>query len=289
MGDHESTEKWDLFISYASEDRNEVAEPLATLLGACGLKVWYDQRELRVGDSLRRKIDEGLSRCHRGVVILSPSFFGKHYPNRELDGLVQRETDGETIILPIWYNVTDSEVRNYSPPLADRIAARWEDGPLAVTFRILEVVRPDFVEEAKRDLEIIQKNLIPLPELQSGSDLAQVLRGALAFSAGNDEPKNEEELDLVSGLQQYVQDWLDIVDDLDVGERVRMEYDLSRKVRDIQEAGWMLFGKQVLQRLRFGDQTDTWPVALIVIARQGTKQVFQIEGGKFLISREASV
>lgn len=287
MDDHESTEKWDLFISYASEDRDDVAEPLAALLSACGLKVWYDQRELKLGDSLRRKIDEGLSRCRHGVVILSPSFFGKHYANRELAGLAQREVDGSNVILPIWYNVTDKEVRGYSAPLADRIAARWEEGPFAVVSRILEVARPELVEEAKKDFETAQKKILPLPELHSGSDLAQVLNGAMAFNAGNDEPKNESELDLVSGFQQYVQDWLDIVGDLDAGERVRMEFDLSTRVRDIQQAGWMLFGKQALQRLRFGGTKDTWPVALIVITRQGTKQVFQIEGGRFLIWREA--
>ena len=47
----------DVFISYASEDK-EVARALADALIALGLSVWFDEYELRVGDSLSRKIDE---------------------------------------------------------------------------------------------------------------------------------------------------------------------------------------------------------------------------------------
>lgn len=36
-----------------------------------------DESELRIGDHLLQSIDEGLTRCDYGVVILSPSFFAK--------------------------------------------------------------------------------------------------------------------------------------------------------------------------------------------------------------------
>lgn len=70
-------ETWDVFISHASEDKGVVAEPLAAQLRARGLKVWLDKTELRIGDSLRRKIDYGLAHSTFGVVILSKSFFAK--------------------------------------------------------------------------------------------------------------------------------------------------------------------------------------------------------------------
>ena len=95
----EERRELDVFVYYASEDREAVVGPLAAMLSELGLRVWYDQMELRVGDSLRRKIDDGLTRCRFGVVILSESFFGKHYPESELNGLDQREQDGEKVIL----------------------------------------------------------------------------------------------------------------------------------------------------------------------------------------------
>lgn len=50
---------FDVFISHATEDKEELVRPLAVALQGHGLSVWYDEFELRVGDSLRRKIDAG--------------------------------------------------------------------------------------------------------------------------------------------------------------------------------------------------------------------------------------
>jgi hypothetical protein len=69
--------QWDFFISHASEDKLDVARPLSERLVAAGFRVWLDENELSLGDSLRRKIDQGLSRSRYGAVILSRSFFSK--------------------------------------------------------------------------------------------------------------------------------------------------------------------------------------------------------------------
>ena len=45
--------EWDVFISYASEDRAAVATPLAVGLRDAGVSVWLDENELKLGDSLR--------------------------------------------------------------------------------------------------------------------------------------------------------------------------------------------------------------------------------------------
>lgn len=56
-----STRQHDVFISHASEDKDTVVRALANALIDQGLDVWYDEFELRIGDSLRRKIDLGLA------------------------------------------------------------------------------------------------------------------------------------------------------------------------------------------------------------------------------------
>ena len=47
---------WDIFISHASEDKDEVLRPLAIELKRSGLKVWFDETALQIGDSLRESI-----------------------------------------------------------------------------------------------------------------------------------------------------------------------------------------------------------------------------------------
>jgi hypothetical protein len=114
--------EYDFFISHASEDKDDFVRPLAEKLKALGMKIWYDESELKVGDSLRRSIDDGLRNSRYGVVVLSSAFFQKNWPQYELDGLVTKEMNGVKVILPIWHKVTKDEVVHYSPSLADIIA-----------------------------------------------------------------------------------------------------------------------------------------------------------------------
>ncbi len=113
---------YDAFISHASEDKDEIVRPLAHALRELDLDVWYDEFELRIGDSLRRKIDKGIANSRFGVVVLSTNFFEKGWPNYELDGLVTKGIDGEQVILPVWHNITKAQVVAYSPSLADKLA-----------------------------------------------------------------------------------------------------------------------------------------------------------------------
>lgn len=113
---------YDVFISHASEDKDDIVRSLATALINQGLRVWYDEFSLKIGDSLRQKIDKGLASSLVGLVVLSPSFISKGWANYELDGIVTRTTSGEQILLPIWHNITKQEVIDYSPSLADKVA-----------------------------------------------------------------------------------------------------------------------------------------------------------------------
>jgi hypothetical protein len=119
---NEIEKDYDVFISHASEDKDEVVRPLANALRIQGLKVWYDEFELKIGDSLRRKIDKGLANSKFGIVVLSKAFIKKGWTNYELDGIITKSVSGEQIILPIWHNISKKEVIDFSPSLADKLA-----------------------------------------------------------------------------------------------------------------------------------------------------------------------
>jgi hypothetical protein len=122
-----SSGQWDIFISHASEDKPFVRE-LANALQQQGLRVWYDQLTLKVGDSLREEIDRGLANSRYGIVVLSPNFFNKHWAKSELDALVARQNTGQKVILPVWHNITAEQVMKYSPLLAGRLAVSSASG-----------------------------------------------------------------------------------------------------------------------------------------------------------------
>lgn len=137
-----TAERHDIFICHASEDKIAFVDPLARALVKEGVSIFYDSMSIGWGDSLRAKIDAGLRDCQYGIVVLSKAFFGKQWPQRELDGLAERQiVEGRTVILPIWHEVDENDVAKFSPPLATCRAIRSTDGVATIVGRVREILR----------------------------------------------------------------------------------------------------------------------------------------------------
>jgi len=150
----------DLFISHAGEDKDTVARPLADELRKRGWKVWLDELELTVGDSLSSVIDDALARSRFGVVVLSRAFFAKPWPRRELEGLTAREVAaGSKVILPVWHEVDERYIVQKSPVLADRVGVSTSLDPAAVADKISQALERAGLRAAA--------GLAPEPVLQS--------------------------------------------------------------------------------------------------------------------------
>ncbi len=146
---------------------------------ALGLRVWLDEFELTLGDSLRRKIDYGLAGSRYGVVVLSSAFFSKEWPQRELDGLFAREDGREKVILPIWHNVTASDVARFSPMLADKVAVSTSLGLAHVAATVFAVVRSKQTKIADQEIGVQDARLDALERIRRDvltSDSSRELR-----------------------------------------------------------------------------------------------------------------
>ena len=140
QGAKDALQQGRVFICHADEDKDAIARPLARMLGALSVSVWYDEYSLKLGDSLRASIEKGVAECSYGVVILSPSFFMKKWTAFELDGLTSREMLGDTVILPVWHDVGFEEVAAHLPSLAGKIAARSSDGLDRIVSAVVAVI-----------------------------------------------------------------------------------------------------------------------------------------------------
>lgn len=150
--------KVDVFISYASEDKQTFVRPLAAKLADMGFEVWYDEFSLKVGDSLTESIDSGLTRCRRAIVVLSPAFLGKKWPRWELNGIVQRHVNsGGNFIIPILYQLSVQEVADVSPSLADIFALRSDEGVDQIASLIGEVIANDRDLQDLHDVQEVKK------------------------------------------------------------------------------------------------------------------------------------
>ncbi len=115
--------EFDFFISHASEDKEKFVRPLVKELINLGFKVWFDELSLKLGDSLFEEISYGIKNSDYGIVIISKPFLKKAWTKKELNGLLSKEifTDSN-IILPIWLEISATDVYSFSPILADKFS-----------------------------------------------------------------------------------------------------------------------------------------------------------------------
>lgn len=110
---------YDVFLSHASEDKDEVARPLANALASHGLSVWFDELNISVGQSIRREIERGIHEAAFGLVIVSGHFMVKQWTQIELDALWGKKLSAnDDLLLPVWHKVTYDEVQAGLPLLA---------------------------------------------------------------------------------------------------------------------------------------------------------------------------
>lgn len=89
-----------LFISHSSKDKFFVRN-LADRLVKSDLKVWIDEAEIKIGDSLIQKISEGVQDSDFLIVVLSQNSVASNWVQKELQLAMTKEILGNRIILPI--------------------------------------------------------------------------------------------------------------------------------------------------------------------------------------------
>lgn len=134
--------KYDVFICHASEDKEAVARPLAETLMTYGLKIWYDDFSLKTGDSLREKIDYGLTHSDYGIIIVSKKFFEKNWPQAEFSAMFSKQVySNKRIILPVWYEISREEVEKHSAIIADIFAQKSSEGIENIAAKLYKEIR----------------------------------------------------------------------------------------------------------------------------------------------------
>jgi len=108
------------FVSHSTQDHEFVVK-FATDLRANGVDAWYSGWEIKPGDSIRAKIEEGLEGCEYFVIALSKNSINRPWVQKELDAATVRNIGGKVRkIVP----VKIEECGDLPPTLASLC---WED------------------------------------------------------------------------------------------------------------------------------------------------------------------
>lgn len=136
-----SKEEKDLFICYSSKDKKFV-QKLAEDLKTHGVTVWWDEWEMMVGDSINKKIQEGILKSSYLAVVLSPDSVESQWVEKELNAAYIIELEEHKVfILPMLYRTANIPIF-----LKDRICAdfrySYKEGFFALTKRLIPEIDP---------------------------------------------------------------------------------------------------------------------------------------------------
>lgn len=139
--------EYDVFISHANLDKEDVVNELVKQLHNLGIKVWVDKNNIAWGSSSRASMDEGLKKDRYGIVILSSNYIAedRYWTKAEMDALFQLESaTGRKILLPVWHRLDIEDVMAFSPLIASRNALNTATMTIAeIAIQVAKIIRTE--------------------------------------------------------------------------------------------------------------------------------------------------
>jgi TIR domain len=128
----------DLFISHASEDKEDIVYPLLASLFEEGVtSLWLDEISIEPSESIRMSVDKGIRESHYILVVLTQNYFKKYWTGLEFNAAFNLQRP----FFPIWCDdVIANQVRKFSPMFADIKGIRYKKGSSQVAKDISEVI-----------------------------------------------------------------------------------------------------------------------------------------------------
>lgn len=112
--------EYDVFISHANKDKEDLVEDLYKSLSKLGVTIFYDKESLEWGDNWKDKILNGVKKAEFAIIVISENFFDREWTEKELTEFLSRQNrNGQKIILPILKNITIEQLKQKYPTVAD--------------------------------------------------------------------------------------------------------------------------------------------------------------------------
>ncbi|KAI6681614.1 hypothetical protein NL676_035495, partial [Syzygium grande] len=136
---------YEVFLSFRGEDtRRGFTDHLYTNLVKVGINVFRDDNELRVGEEIGPELLHSITQSKISIPIISENYASSTWCLRELAHMLKCMREEGQIVLPIFYKVKPSQVRNSSEGLSDAINAhekkldkmdvkKWEEALIKVS------------------------------------------------------------------------------------------------------------------------------------------------------------
>lgn len=204
--------------------------------------------------------------CH---IISGQTQGPRHDPAFPLERL--DEAENLILLCRVHHKMVDDQCETYTVEVLQKLKTnheKWVSSALSEEKQIPPV-------SIRRIKDNVPSYLL---RLTSGQHLLKILDGSMAFSFEHDEPKSETEVELLSGFFQEAQDFGDLSSDFEAGDRVKAAYRMNTLIRELEDAGFWLFGNREVQRMEGGiGAPTTFPVAILKVARTTSPEIIKVD------------
>ena len=120
--------EYDVFLSHANADKQNFVDELNSSLEKLGVKIFYDKKSLEWGDKWKDRILGGTKKAEFAIIVISENFFDREWTEKELNQFLNRQNrNGQKLILPIVHNITNDDLKNKYPSVAEIQAIDSQD------------------------------------------------------------------------------------------------------------------------------------------------------------------
>ncbi len=116
-----------------------------------------------------------------------------------------------------------------------------------------------------------------LHRVLSGKELMGYIYDIYAVENDYDEPDNEEELDIICRFLGWIQEIIDIEDELELSEKVRCAYELNMNLKELYDVGYMVFVEREVRQISGGGKPkEDFPVLVVRILKKSNAGIVKI-------------
>ena len=191
------------------------------------------------------------------------------FPENKLDSY-----ENLILLCRIHHKMVDDQPETYTPDILRNMKLNHENW-VAEKLNLNPTIKPIKIKR-------IRENIPPfMNRLMTGKEVLNIVDGCGASSLDHDELNTQEEVDLIGDFFQILQDWGDIGPELGASERVRVGFDLTQRLKGIEDAGFYVFGSREVRILEGGMVAPTtFPVVFIKVLRNSNPEIIGTETEK---------
>lgn len=117
-----------------------------------------------------------------------------------------------------------------------------------------------------------------LARLTSGKEILGVVSGAHSYSFDWEEPCSQNEMGEIASFLQLAQDYGDLVDELEIGRRVEVSFEINRQLEFLEALGYWVFGAREIRVLTGGGQDSSeWYNAVLRLIRADNPTIVRVD------------